>query len=242
MQITKVKCPQSKYSIKCPYTMKPEFIIVHNTYNDASAMSEISYMIGNGNKVSFHVAVDDYRAVQGIDFNRNTFNAGDGRSGKGNRKGIAIEICYSKSGGTRFDKAESLAAQYVAYLLKQYGWGINKVKKHQDFSKKYCPHRTLDRGWQRFLKMVESYLKETKSSNSQVKNTLATTNKTLSFKSYKVKITASVLNVRNGAGTSYKINTTVKKNDVYTIVDEKSGWGKLKSGAGWIKLSYTKKI
>ena len=38
------------------------------------------------------------------------------------------------------------------------GWGIDRVKKHQDFSGKYCPHRTLDLGWERFLKMVESYM------------------------------------------------------------------------------------
>ena len=60
--------------------------------------------------------------------------------------------------------------------------------------------------------------------------------------SYRVKITASVLNVRKGAGTNYSIATTVKKNDVYTIVEEKNGWGKLKSGAGWISLSYTTKL
>ena len=29
---------------------------------------------------------------------------------------------------------------------------------------------------------------------------------------------------------------------MFTIIDEKNGWGKLKSGAGWISLSYTKKI
>lgn len=63
-----------------------------------------------------------------------------------------------------------------------------------------------------------------------------------SFKSYLVRITANSLNVRNGAGTQYRVNTTVKKGQVYTIVDEKNGWGKLKSGAGWIDLSYTKKI
>lgn len=56
---------------------------------------------------------------------------------------------------------------------------------------------------------------------------------------YLVKINTAVLNVRNGAGTQYKINTQVKKNQVYTIVDEKDGWGKLKSGAGWISLQYT---
>lgn len=158
MQITNVICPQSKYSIKCPYSMNPEYITVHNTYNDASAMSEISYMLGNNLKTSFHAAVDDYRVVTGIPFNRNAWQAGDGGSGTGNRKSIGIEICYSKSGGDRFDAAEKLAAEYIALLLKQRGWGIDRVKKHQDWSGKYCPHRTLDYGWDRFLNMVRAYL------------------------------------------------------------------------------------
>lgn len=161
MQITNVKCPTSKYSIKCPYTMKPQGIAVHNTANNASAMSEVSYMLGNNNKVSFHAAVDDYRIVKGIDFNRNTWHCGDGTNGKGNRNYIAIEICYSKSGGEKFTKAEKLAVKYIAYLLKQYGWGIDKVKKHQDFNGKYCPHRTLDLGWQRFLNMIKAELGDT---------------------------------------------------------------------------------
>ena len=158
MQITKMLVPESKYNIKCPHEMTPEFIVIHNTANDASAMAEISYMIGNNNKVSFHCAIDNTRIVQGIPFNRNSWNAGDGGNGNGNRKGISLEICYSKSGGEDFEEAERLAAEYTAYLLKQYNWGIDKVKKHQDFANKYCPHRTLDMGWQRFLDMVSSYL------------------------------------------------------------------------------------
>ena len=59
------------------------------------------------------------------------------------------------------------------------------------------------------------------------------------FNSYTVKITASALNVRNGVGTNHKINTVVRKGEVYTIVAEENGWGKLKSGAGWICLKYT---
>lgn len=62
------------------------------------------------------------------------------------------------------------------------------------------------------------------------------------FQPYMVRITASILNVRAGAGTNYKINTTVKKGEAYTIVAVKSGWGKLKSGAGWISLAYTQKV
>ena len=139
--------------------MNPEFIIIHNTANDASAMAEISYMIGNNKKVSFHCAIDNYRIVQGVPFDRNTWNATDGGNGTGNRKGIALEICYSKSGGERFEEAQKLAAEYTAYLLKKYNWGIDKVKKHEDFyPAKGCPHRTLSEGWQNFLNLVQSYM------------------------------------------------------------------------------------
>lgn len=170
MQITNVVCPESKYPIKCPYEMTPEGIAVHNTYNDASAMSEISYMLGNNNKVSFHAAVDNERIVTGLPFNRNSWNAGDGRNGKGNRKMISIEICYSESGGDRFNEAEELAAAYIAYLLRQYGWGIDKVTKHQDYSGKYCPHRTLDLGWQRFLDKIKYNLDEQNKPASEEKD------------------------------------------------------------------------
>lgn len=158
MQITNVECPRDKYSIKCPYPMIPEYITVHNTANDASAMAEISYMLGNNMKTSFHAAVDDYRVVTGLPFDRNGWHAGDGGNGTGNRKSIGIEICYSKSGGERFEQAERLAAEYIAMLLKQYGWGIDRVRTHQSWSGKYCPHRTLDMGWERFLNIIRSYL------------------------------------------------------------------------------------
>lgn len=32
------------------------------------------------------------------------------------------------------------------------------MRKHQDFANKYCPHRTLDLGWDRFVDMVKQYL------------------------------------------------------------------------------------
>lgn len=158
IKIVKNLVPSSKYSIKCPYPMTPKFIIVHNTYNDASAVNEIAYMIRNDLTTSFHYAVDDIQAVQGIEENRNSWNAGDGTNGNGNRNGIAIEICYSKSGGERFIKAEQNAVLLIVDILKRYGWGVDKIKKHQDFSGKYCPHRTLDMGWNRFIAMVSDAL------------------------------------------------------------------------------------
>lgn len=163
--------PGGQYAIKCPYSMKPEFIVIHNTANDASAENEIRYMQANGNQVSFHFAVDDKEVVQGVPLDRNTWHAGDGGNGKGNRKGISIEICYSKSGGDRFLKAEENAAAFTASLLDEYGWGIDKVMKHQDFSGKRCPHRTLDMGWDRFLAMVEKYRTKTVAASTPAKAT-----------------------------------------------------------------------
>lgn len=158
MDIKKNLVPATKYGIKCPYSMKPEFIVVHNTANDASAANEVAYMISNGNEVSFHYAIDNKQVVQGIPETRNAWHAGDGTNGKGNRYGIGIEICYSESGGKKFTDAEKLAAKFIAEKLDEKGWDISKVKKHQDFAPKRCPHRTLDMGWQRFLDMVQAEL------------------------------------------------------------------------------------
>ena len=167
VKITKKLIPSSLYSWKSPYSMKPEFIVVHNTANDASAANEIKYMhktkAQGGVQVSYHYAVDDKEAIQGIPEDRNGWHATDGANGRGNRKGIAIEICYSKSGGDRFVKAEQNAVELIVDILKRYNWGVDKVYKHQDFyPKKKCPHRTIDMGWERFIKMVEDKLYESK--------------------------------------------------------------------------------
>ncbi|MGE7848077.1 peptidoglycan recognition protein family protein [Bacillus cereus] len=156
MEIRKKLVDPSKYGTKCPYTMNPEFITVHNTYNDATAENEVSYMIRNDNQVSFHIAVDDKEAVQGIPLERNAWHCGDG-GGNGNRKSIGVEICYSLSGGDRYYKAEDNAAIVVAQLMKQYNIPINKVRTHQSWSGKYCPHRMLDEGrWNSFIERVQN--------------------------------------------------------------------------------------
>ena len=326
--------PSSKYSIKCPYSMTPEYITVHNTSNSATAQNEITYMKNNNNATSYHVCIDEKYVIQAIPFNRNAWHAGDGSTGTGNRKSIGIEIARSTSADqTLFEEAEKNAAKYIATLLKQYGWTTAKVKRHKDWSGKNCPHKTMEKGWDRFIKMIQKeldilngktttttskptttstafkvgdynanvrtkqsvgiYSKRNSTSTkvatipqdkvvqvnyilyqdnsvakkgslwgsvfttygdgficldnvepttSKVTTTTTTTSTTSKTVNYKVKITADSLNVRKGAGTSYATNGSVKKGQVFTIVEEKDGWGKLKSGAGWIKLEYTKKV
>lgn len=431
-----------KYSVKCPYSMTPEGITIHNTANNASAENEIKYMIGNNKQVSYHYAVDDKEIIQGILENRNAWHAGDG-NGNGNRKTISIEICYSTGDKAKFEKAQENTAEFVAYKLKEYGWDVDRVYTHKHWSGKHCPHRTLDEyGWEYFINLVKKYMgKQTsptitgemyrvrkswndassqigaytilenairackdgyyvfdskgniiypekelqvappapvKKSNTEIAQEViagkwgngatrktklqdagydynavqaeverlmkkpeppkpvlksvdtiaaevmagkwgngdarkkalteagydyaaiqAAVNKLTKGESeptpkpvlktnaeiakevmagkwgngdarkkaleaagynyaaiqaevnklagggstgYKVQITASALNVRAGAGTSYKIVKVVRKGQIYTIVSEKSGWGKLSDGSGWISLNYTKKV
>lgn len=135
--------PSSKYSLKAPYSMKAEYITIHNTANDASAANEIAYMIRNNNATSFHVAIDDKEAIEAIPFSRNAWHAGDGANGTGNRKSIGIEICYSKSGGSRYKQAEANTIEYVAHALVQLGLTPSKVRYHKEWSGKNCPHRII---------------------------------------------------------------------------------------------------
>ena len=160
LKLVKMLVPSAKYGIKCPYAMVPEFVTIHNTANDASALAEISFMIGNWDEVSYHWAVDDVQAIQAIEHNRNGWHAGDNAKGTGNRKSIGIEICHSLTpGNLKYAKSEDNGAKLAAIILHQYGWGIDRIRKHQDWSGKYCPHRILDNGnWEGFKGKVQAYL------------------------------------------------------------------------------------
>ena len=53
-----------------------------------------------------------------------------------------------------------------------------------------------------------------------------------------VRITADVLNVRDGAGTNYRIISTIRKNSIKTVIEESDGWGKITNPGGWISSQY----
>ena len=65
---------------------------------------------------------------------------------------------------------------------------------------------------------------------------------------YLVKVQVSTLAIRKGASKNYPVTGYIRDKGVYTIVAESSGfgsvngWGKLKSGAGWISMDHVKKI
>lgn len=67
-------------------------------------------------------------------------------------------------------------------------------------------------------------------------------------KSYLVEVNINNLNIRKGPGVNYARTGKFTGKGVFTIVEvadgsgSKSGWGRLKSGAGWIALDFAKRV
>ena len=55
----------------------------------------------------------------------------------GNLNGIGVELCVNADGN--FEQTMQNGAQLTAYLLRQYGLGVENVRQHYDFSGKNCP-------------------------------------------------------------------------------------------------------
>lgn len=65
---------------------------------------------------------------------------------------------------------------------------------------------------------------------------------------FMVKVSIDDLNIRKGAGTNAAKTGMYTGVGVFTIMEVKSGkgsdagWGRLKSGAGWISLDFCEKV
>lgn len=73
-------------------------------------------------------------------------------------------------------------------------------------------------------------------------NTVYTAVDTAANVPFLVKVTIPDLNIRCGPGTNYAATGNFTGPGIFTMVEEKDGWGKLKSGAGWISLNYATRV
>ncbi|MNM25400.1 N-acetylmuramoyl-L-alanine amidase CwlA precursor [compost metagenome] len=143
--------------------MVPTTITIHNTGNASStAQNERGWLTNQSNsrQASFHIVVDEKEAIECIPLNESAWHAGDGSGVKsGNRSSIGIEICESGNYAQALDNAVKL----VAKMLKDRGWGVDRLRRHYDWSGKICPRLMYDNGkwtgWEQFKKAVEAELK-----------------------------------------------------------------------------------
>lgn len=162
-------------------------------------------------------------------------------------RAITIEVSNEDNNGGDWkitDKAYNALLDLVTDICKRYnikdcsytGDKDGVLQKHEWYAYTNCPGKYLGSKFKDISNRVNARLRgnSTSSTNSSQAS--------LNFTKGLYEVTIPVLNVRSGAGLSYSINRTVKKGDVYTIVEVKNEWGKLKSGAGWINLPLCKKV
>lgn len=130
--------------------------------------------------------------------------------------------------------------------IKKLVWSTNKTDRvnhkngcnmtvHRDYANKSCPGKYL---YDRHGEIAAEVNKRLGADEPKVET----------FKSYLAKVTASALNIRKGAGTNFAVTGVIRDKGTYTIVAESKGqcstkgWGKLKSGAGWISIDFVKKV
>ena len=111
---------------------------------------------------------------------------------------------------------------------------------HRWFKNKACPGDYLYNRHGEIAATVNKKLGASTTSSAPVISTIPEAESA----NFAVKITTNVLNIRSGPGTKYAQVGTVTKGKTVTIVETSNGWGKLKSGAGWISLNekYIKKV
>lgn len=211
-----------------------KYIVIHYTGNDGDTdENNGNYFHNNKVGVSAHYFVDDDSVTQSVPDDYIAWHCGN-KTYKHkycrNTNSIGIEICDDVRNGKIYPSVKTIenVLELTEYLMNKYSIPRENVIRHYDVSGKICPaywcgSTTKNKKWK-----------------TEFWNKLPETKK--EFKPYLVKINTAKLNVRKGPGTSFEIVTTVKKGEVYTIVEEKSGWGKLKSGVGYVKLSYTEKV
>lgn len=242
-----LKCNSKNYNNRTSRDIK--YIVMHYTGNTKdTAKANANYFKTGSRRASAHLFVDNTTIYQSVELRDIAWHCGTNgtyyHSKCRNANSIGIEMCCS--GNYKISETTKENAAYLcADMCKRLGIAANEVDtyvlRHYDITHKNCPAQMVKdkKEWQAFKDTVKTIL------------TTGTTNKELDteeqkLKPYLVKVVPKVLNVREGAGDKYKVVTTVKKNEIYTIVEEKVvdglTWGKLKSGVGWISLRKTEKV
>ncbi len=183
-------------------------------------------------------------------------------NGANDNRAITIEVASDNKAPYKVsDAAYNALIKLVADICKRNGikkllWKADKsligqvdkqnMTVHRWFANKACPGDYLYGKHPDIARKVNNLLKNDKKEAENDEKQQKTDTKPSDFTSYKVKITAQVLNVRKNAGVKFAKVGEVKAGEVYTIVSEKKNgstvWGKLKSGLGFICLTYTKKV
>ncbi|GBF73196.1 putative N-acetylmuramoyl-L-alanine amidase [Paenibacillus sp. 598K] len=147
------------YGRRSGQSMVATTITIHNTGNAKStARNERAWLTNPSNvaRASYHIVVDEREAIECIPVNERALHAG---TAAGNNTSIGIEICESGN----YAQTLTNAVKLVAAMLRERGWGVDRLRRHYDWSRKICPRLMYDggswAGWEAFKARVAAELK-----------------------------------------------------------------------------------
>lgn len=165
--ITMKIIPTSQYDVKCPYSISPVGISIHNTGNTASAENENKNLSWTRDERSFHYVSDEHGTIQCVEENRNTWANGDYSNGWTSKNYINWEISE-----LNYSKSEEVAIKDIAQVLYNHNWSIANIKRHLDFTPSSgCP-RLTNQHWGVFLQRVSEELAKLKKGTSSTNDKL----------------------------------------------------------------------
>lgn len=225
-------------SIHCAvgqFTAKELLNLKHFVKYDSKSGSSCNYAVGRDGSIGMGVEEKDRSWCTS--------------SRSNDHRAITIEVASDKTHPYEVtDEAYKALIELLVDICKRNGirelkWKADKsligqvdkqnMTVHRWFANKACPG---------------DYLYKRHGQIADEVNTRLNANKTSTSKSFKVKVDITNLNIRKGPGTNYAKTGKLTGKGVFTITKEckgqgsKKGWGKLKSGMGWISLDYAEKL
>lgn len=224
-------------SIHCAvgqFTAKELLNLSHFVKYNANSGSSCNYAIGHDGSIGMGVEEKDRSWCTS--------------SRSNDHRAITIEVASDKKHPYKVtDKAYDALIDLLVDIckrnnIKELKWEADKsligkpdkqnMTVHRWFANKDCPGEYLYSRHGQIASEVNARLK---------------TNKNKTFEPYKVEVKITTLNIRKGPGTNYARTGKFTGKGTFTIVAESKGkgsdkgWGKLKSGAGWISLDFATK-
>lgn len=156
--IKKQYIPENKFT-RPGYKLEATTLTIHNTRNPNSTAQEERDWLNNSlndSAASWHYCVDEKEAITAIPETEVAWHTG---TRNGNYSSLSLKVCMSGDQNIVWKNAVGI----VASILIEKGWGVDSIKKHQDWTGKYCPTLIIPK-WNKFVADVQETIDHLKRS------------------------------------------------------------------------------
>lgn len=250
----------SRYNYNSGTEDRIRYIVIHYCGSTGTARDNAEYLAEGKRSASAHYFVGHdgkiWQSVEDVNIawhcGAKTYRHPECR----NANSIGIEMCTKTTSSTSIadknwyfeDATVAAAIALTKELMDKYNIPAENVLRHYDVTGKACPapyvYNTGRHTWEAFQAAIAMKGESGQTAGTTQDEALKMAEKN----AFLVKVESAYLNIRKGPGTNYGKTGKYTGAGTFTIVEVKSGdgsdsgWGRLKSGAGWISLDFAKRV